>query len=238
MADTREAGQEKRLLLGASDRIELAATIVMALAAILTAWCAFQATKWGGIMAIEFSSANATRVESTRVDSLANTQRSVDVDVFIAWVDAVVTEVDDGTIPPVRESGYTPREGTLSAFYYERMRDEFRPALDAWLATDPLNEDDAPPTPFAMEEYQLAALRTAEDLVTESEGHREAALAANQNGDNYVLTTVGFALVIFFAGVSSKLAERRNRWIALSVAVALFGLGIVALIMLPVVSPF
>jgi hypothetical protein len=238
VARTVEGPEEKRLLLGASDRIELVATIVMALAAILTAWCAFQATKWSGIMSIEFSSANATRVESTRADSLANTQRSVDVDVFIAWVDAVVADMRDGTIPPVRESGYIPQDGTLSAFYYERMRDEFRPALDAWLATDPLNEEDAPPTPFAMEEYQLAALQSAENLVTESEGHREAALAANQNGDNYVLTTVGFALVIFFAGVSSKLAERTNRWITLGVAVVLFALGIVALLLLPIVPPF
>jgi hypothetical protein len=238
VASTVEGTEEKRLLLGASDRIELVATIVMALAAILTAWCAFQATKWSGIMSIEFSSANATRVESTRADSLANTQRSVDVDVFIAWVDAVVTEVREGTIPPVRESGYTPQDGTLSAFYYERMRDEFRPALDAWLATDPLNDDAAPPTPFAMPEYRLAALQDAEELITESEGHREAALDANQNGDNYVLTTVGFALVIFFAGVSSKLAEQRNRWITLGVAVVLFALGIVALILLPVVTPF
>ncbi|HJS71111.1 MAG TPA: hypothetical protein VJ858_00150 [Acidimicrobiia bacterium] len=235
MPDSKEEGN---LFLGASDRIELIATIVMALAAILTAWCAFQATKWGGIMSIEFSAANGARVESTRADSLANTQRSVDVDVFTAWLDAVAGEIRDGTIPPVRESGYTPVEGTLSAFYYERMRGEFRPALDAWLATDPLNDEEAPPHPFVMEEYQQAAAEEAERLIVESEEHRQAALDANQNGDNYVLTTVGFALVIFFAGVSSKLKEQRNRWIALGMALGLFALGIVALLLLPIVEPF
>lgn len=226
------------LLLGASDRIELIATIIMALAAIATAWCAFQATKWGGIMSIEFSNANAGRVESTRVDALANTQRSIDVDVFTAWLDAVAEEISEGVIPPVRESGYEPVDGTLSAFYYERMRDEFRPALDAWLGTDPLNSPDAPRTPFEMEEYQLAASVEADKLLEQSAVDRQDALDANQNGDNYVLTTVGFALVIFFAGVSSKLNERRNRWIALGVALFLFTGGLIAVVLLPVVKPF
>jgi len=235
MAHSREEGQ---LLLGASDRIELIATIIMALAAIGTAWCAFQATKWGGIMSIEFSAANGARIESTRADGLANTQRSVDVDVFTAWLDAVATEIRDGTIPPVAESGYTPQDGTLSAFYFDRMRDEFKPALDAWLDTDPINDPDAPPSPFAMEEYRLAAMEEADDLITESEERRQAALDANQNGDNYVLTTVGFALVIFFAGVSSKLKEHRNRMIAIGVAVVMFLGALVIAFILPIVPPF
>jgi hypothetical protein len=235
MTHTREDDQ---LLLGASDRIELIATIIMALAAIATAWCAFQATKWSGIQAIEFSNANAARVESTRADNLANTQRSVDVNVFTSWLDAVAGEIDAGVIEPVSEAGYTPQEGTLSAFYYERMRDEFRPALDAWLATDPLNDPAAPSTPFAMGEYQLAAAQEADDFLTQAATDRQDALDANQNGDNYVLTTVGFALVIFFGGVSSKLAERRNRWIAIILALVLFAGGLVAAFSLPIVAPF
>lgn len=236
MAHSREG--DGQLSFGASDRIELVATIVMALAAIATAWCAFQATKWGGIMSIEFSSANASRVESTRSDALANAQRSVDVDVFTSWLDAVATEIREGTIPPVRDNGFTPLEGTLSAFYFDRMRDEFKPALDAWLITDPLNNDAAPPSPFAMEEYQLAAADLAQDLVDESEEHRQAALDANQNGDEYVLTTVGFALVIFFAGVSSKLVDKNNRRIAIGMALLLFAAAMTIAFILPIVPPF
>ncbi len=235
MSHTREDDQ---LMLGASDRIELIATIIMALAAIATAWCAFQATKWSGIQAIEFSNANAARVESTRADAVANTQRSIDVNVFTAWLDAVATEIANGDIPPVAEAGYHPVDGTLSAFYYERMRGEFRPALDAWLATDPLTSVDAPKTPFEMTEYQLESAQKAEKLLEDAAVDRKDALDANQNGDNYVLTTVGFALVIFFGGVSSKLKERRNRWITLTVALLLFAGGIVAVVLLPVVAPF
>lgn len=232
------AKEDDQLILGASDRIELVATIIMALAAIATAWCAFQATKWSGIQAIEFSNANAGRVESTRVDNIANTQISIDVDLFTGWLDAVAEEVESGQIPPVSENGYEPVDGTLSAFYYDRMRDEFRPALDAWLTTAPLTDPNAPGTPFEMEEYQLAAAQEADDLLEQSAEDRQDALDANQNGDNYVLTTVGFALVIFFAGVSSKLVARRNRWITIVLAMVLFAGGMVAVVLLPVVRPF
>lgn len=231
-------GEDDQLILGASDRIELIATIVMALAAIATAWCAFQATKWSGIQAIEFSIANGDRVESTRADSLANSQRTIDVGAFTAWLDAVAMEIESGEIPPVAEAGYTPQSGTLSAFYFDRMRPEFKVALDAWLATDPLNNPDAPPTPFQMDEYQQAAAQAAENLLEQSAQHRQAALDANQNGDNYVLTTVGFALVIFFGGVSSKLVARRNRWIAIGLGMVLFAGGVIAVVQLPVISPF
>lgn len=229
---------DDQLILGASDRIELIATIVMALAAILTAWSAFQAGKWSGIQAIEFSNANAARVESTRADGLANTQRSVDVNVFTSWLDAVANEIQTGQIEPVSTSGYEPVPGTLSAFYYERMRDEFRTALEAWLASDPLNDPDAPKTPFAMGEYRLESADQAEILLDQAAEHRQLALDANQNGDNYVLTTVGFALVIFFAGVSSKLAATRNRWIALGLAIVLFVGAFIIDFSLPIVPPF
>lgn len=189
-------------------------------------------------MSIEFSSANGARVESTRADGLANAQRSIDVNVFTSWLDAVATESRDGTIPSVNENGFVPVDGSLSKFYFDRMRPEFKVALDAWLETRPLANPDAPPTPFAMVEYRLAAAEQADTLLNGAEAHRQDALVANQNGDNYVLTTVGFALVIFFAGVSSKLKVEKNRWIALGVGLALFTGALVVSLLLPVVSPF
>lgn len=229
---------DDQLIFGASDRLELLATIVMALAAIFTAWSAFQAGKWSGIQAIEFSNANAARVESTRADAVANTQVSIDVSVYLSWLDAVANEVQSGQIPPVSQSGYEPVSGTLSAFYYERMRDEFTPALEAWLASDPLNDPEAPDTPFEMSEYHLAAADEADGLLEDASVHRDLALDANQNGDNYVLTAVGFALVIFFAGVSSKLEARRNRWIAITLAIVLFVGAVTTDLILPIVPPF
>ena len=131
--------QPEKLAFGASDRIELIATIVMAAAAILTAWAAFQSAKWSGIQAIEFSKASAARIESTRFDTAAGQLTAIDVSVYLSWLEAVSDE-RQRDIPVVDDDGfYQPDEGLLSKFYYDRMRAEFRPALDAWLATNPLN---------------------------------------------------------------------------------------------------
>lgn len=232
------ADKEDTLALGASDRIELIATIVMAAAAILTAWAAFQSSKWSGIQSIEFSQANAARIESTRFDTRAGQLTSIDVDVYLAWLEAVSQELNEGVEVIGEEGGYQPIEGELSTFFYERMRDEFRPALDAWLATRPLITPDAPDTPFQMTEYALADSAAAQEKLDEAAVHGTAALAANQNSDNHVLTAVALALAIFFAGVSSKLDHRRNRWIAISLATVIFVGAAVVLAILPKVSPF
>jgi hypothetical protein len=102
------------------------------------------------------------------------------------------------------------------------MRDEFKPAIEAWLETRPLLNPDAPETPFQMDAYQLADLAAAEDYMAEAGVHADAALDANQNSDNHVLTAVALALAIFFAGVSSKLSDHRNRLIAITLSAVIF----------------
>jgi hypothetical protein len=224
------------LPFNARDRIELFATIIMAAAAILTAWAAFQSAKWSGIQAIEFSKANASRIESTRSDTLAGQQTAIDVAVFLSWSEAVKNEVDAGTTDLT--NGYRPNPANLSGFYYLRMRAEFKPALDAWLATRPLTTEGAPATPFVMEEYHLAARDQADELLVEASEHTDRALQSNQNSDNHVLTAVALALVIFFGGISSKLDDPRNRWIAISIGLVLFVAAGLTLLLLPKVAPF
>ena len=89
-----------------------------------------------------------------------------------------------------------------------------------------------------MEQYRLESAVRADALLSEAEDKATAARRANQNSDNYVLTGVLFALVLFFAGVSSKLKLRRNR--SFMMALAILGLvsGIVTVLILPIQPPF
>ncbi|MGI9667333.1 MAG: hypothetical protein ACR2N2_09550, partial [Acidimicrobiia bacterium] len=57
-----------------------------------------------------------------------------------------------------------------------------------------------------------------------------------QNSDNYVMTMVLFASVLFFAGVSSKLNSPRNRRIAIGIGVAVLIVGVVILATLPTLT--
>jgi hypothetical protein len=200
-------------------RVELFATVLLAIATVLTAWSAFQSAKWGGVQATSFAEASAARTESTRASTTAGQEVIVDVTTFMEWATAVAAETADE--PPDAQGDYVPQPDTLSGFLFERFRDEFKPAVDAWLATDPLNNPDAPPTPFATDAYVLEAQEESRRLEAEAEQKGEEARDANQRSDNYVLTAVLFAAVLFFAGIGTKLRAFRNRIFALSFAVLL-----------------
>ena len=119
--------------------------MLLAFAAVATAWSSYQANRWNGEQTKASSRVNALRIEAARAQGLAEGQTQVDIAMFFQWVNATATD-----------------DAELADFYKDRFRPEFRPAFDAWLATDPLTNPDAPPTPFAMDEYQLQAQADAE----------------------------------------------------------------------------
>lgn len=230
---------DEKLVFGVSDRVELIATILMALAAIFTAWAAFQSAKWSGEQATSFSLAGAARTESTRFDTRAGQQAGIDVAIFTSWLDAINAEVRAGEVERVTSaSDYVPTPGTLSAFYFDRMRPEFKVALDAWLKLDPLRTEGVSATPFGMDEYVLENAVEAARLQDVADQHADDAAVANQTSDDYVLTVVAFALVLFFGGISSKLGEASNRYLTVGAAVLLFSGATLVLLSLPNILPF
>ncbi len=233
---TETIAETPKGLWGSNDRIELIATIVLAIATILTAWSAFQSGKWGGTQSVNFSEAGAARTESTRFDTRAGQLAQIDVAMYIDWVSALVEDIESRAIPALSPGTYEPTPGTISGFLYLRFRDEFRPAIDAWIATDPTNNANAPPTPFVMEEYSVADADEADRLAAVADEKAQAARDANQTGDNYVLTMVLFASVLFFAGVSSKMNRPRNRMLVLGFGLVTLTVGIVILVTLPILT--
>jgi hypothetical protein len=176
------------------DLVEIAATILLAFAAVATAWSSYQAARWNGEQAKTSSASNRTRIEAARASALANAQTEVDVATFSQWVDA-----------------YARKESFLADFYFERFRAEFKPAVNAWLATRPLRNPTAPLTPFAMPEYRLAATAEAERLDAKAEQLSAQVRRNIQRSTNYVLAVVLFAVALFFAGMSTKLTGRGPR---------------------------
>ena len=64
----------------------------------------------------------------------------------------------------------TTRTSSRTFYASHRFRDEFRPAFEAWQATDPLVTPGVPRTPFAMPEYRLEATARAEELDAQQRG--------------------------------------------------------------------
>jgi hypothetical protein len=171
-----------------TDWLEILATVLLAVAAVATAWSSYQAARWNGEQVKAGSRANALRTEAARAADLAASQTQIDVATFIAWVDATAHS-----------------DTQLQNFYVERFRPEFRPAFDAWLATKPLVNADAPSSPFAMPDYALAASADARRLDAETAAAAALVPRNVQRSSNYVLGVVMFAVALFFAGMSAKL---------------------------------
>ena len=185
--------------------MELAATILLALATVATAWSGYQSTRWNGEQAKAAARANALRIESATAAALANTETEIDVATFTQWVNA-----------------YAQKQTQLADFYFKRFRKEFRPAVDAWVATRPLKNASAPLTPFAMPQYRLAARATAKRLGTEAEVFAAQSRRNIQRSSNYVLGVVLFASALFFAGMSTKLTSSRLRIALLTIGCLVF----------------
>jgi hypothetical protein len=187
------------------DRLEFVAAILLAAATVATAWSGYQSTRWNGEQAKSAARANALRIESAKAAGLANTQTGIDVATFTQWVDA-----------------YAQKQTELTDFYFARFRKEFKPAVNAWIASRPLKNPKAPLTPFAMPQYRLAARADAERLDAEAEVYAARARQNIQRASNYVLGVVLFASALFFAGISTKLASPRIRVAMLALGCAVF----------------
>jgi hypothetical protein len=195
--------------------IEVVAVIILSLATVSSAWSAYEATRWSGEQAVSAGQASAMRTESTRLSNRANTETAVDVQVFTDWV-AAVSEKD------------TRRAEFLEA----RFRAEFKPAFAAWLASVPAGTiPDG--TPFQRPEYQLAANAEAQRLLAAAEDRTQASLRANQISDNFVLTTVLFATVLFFAGIASRVQAVNIRRAVLILAVLVWVAATAVMFTLP-----
>jgi hypothetical protein len=187
------------------DWVEIAATVLLALAAVATAWSSYQAARWNGEQTKASSAVNKARIDAARASDLANAQTEVDVATFTQWVDA-----------------YARKEAELAEFYFRRFRKEFKPAVNAWLATRPLATPDAPLTPFAMPQYRLAAKADAAALDRRAEELSAVVRRNIQRSTNYVLGVVLFAVALFFAGMTTKLTSPGARKALLVVGCLVF----------------
>jgi hypothetical protein len=198
-------------------RVDIASALLLSIATVLAAWSAFQSAKWSGEQATAYAQASSLRQESVRASTLAGQQTIIDVTVFEQFVDA-----------------FAAGDEELQEFYRDRAREEFRVALEAWIETEPgKNPETAPSTPFAMEEYVLAAEVESLDLQDQAESRFQDALTNNQRSDNYVLLAVLFASVLLFAGLAPKSKRYAIQVTMLVMATVVLVVGISFLIAFP-----
>lgn len=188
---------------------ELVAAVLLSLATLGIAWSGYQAAKWSGQQSERYAQASTARSEANRTSTLASQDRQQDLLNFNRWL-----EVD------------TNGNQTLASLYERRFRPEFVPAFAAWQAQDPLHNPNAVASPLNMPQYRLANAERADALERLGDRRFNEGKDATDHTDAYVLTTVFFAAVLFFAGIST-----RFDWMTVRAGVLLFaavGLGYAA----------
>ena len=199
--------------------LEILSAAILALATIATAWCAYQSARWSGLMTISFAKSNTARTQSTKLLSAGGQLIQVDVGLFLEYVNAAIVDQNQELADFVKERWFS---------------DELAAATDAWLELDPINNPDAPRSPFAMSEYQSRGLQLSQSYDILADSYREDALNDNQRSDNYVLLAVLFASVLFFAGICTKFKHRWLQITLLMFAVVIICIGAGILLTFPV----
>jgi hypothetical protein len=107
------------------------------------------------------------------------------------------------------------------------------PAFRAWVAQRPFTNPRAIPGPLYMPQYRSADLARSARLDAAADDLYAEGTRAKTNDDRYILATVFFAAVLFFAGISLRLYGRPLRIVVLGLALALSLGGVGFVVTLP-----
>lgn len=129
---------------------------------------------------------------------------------------------------------YTQGNRQFADYLRGRFPPELETAMEAWNATDTLNNSSAPISPFHMKEYVLSENIRAEEYAEQAGEFRSAANEANTNADDYVLLTIFLSVVLFLSGMAGVVDSYPRQKILLGLATVIFLITIVNLARLPV----
>jgi hypothetical protein len=167
--------------------VQICEAVLLALVTITAAWAGYSAARWGTASRVNLAKSSALRNLATRDELAAMTLRNFDSSTFEAWFIAFTLN--------------SPRKEVIAE---RRFRPQFRVAFNAWLATDPLHNNHAPPGPTYMRQYKLPAQARANVLDAAADEKFAAGNRAGLVGDNYVRITVFLAAVLFMVGIGSS----------------------------------
>ncbi len=205
---------------GATSRervLEIVAAFLLALSTLAIAWSGYQAARWSGLQAERFTEASAARSLATRSETDGDEEQLQDLLNFNRWLEASTT-------------GDEP----IADLYQRRFREEFRPAFEAWRAQgDPINDPTAISTPLQMPEYVLDDKVESDRLERLADRRFEEGKQATENADQYVFTTVFFAAVLFFSGISLRFEWMTLRIVMLGLAGVFLIYGLTKLATMP-----
>lgn len=201
----------------ARDRIiSIIEAVLLSVVALLAAWSGYSAAKWGSRSSLLLANASSARSESSAAEIEATQIRTLDSVSFNAL-----------------EAAYLTNNTKVFKLTLKRLRPGYRVAVNAWIATHPLKNPNAPPDPSYMPQYRIPQQTQAKLLGAEANTDYSQAESASGTADKYVRITVLLAAVLFLVGIGSRFPLRPARYGLNGVAAVLLVVSVVQVISLP-----
>jgi hypothetical protein len=199
------------------DRVlSITEAVMLSVVAVIAAWSGFSAAKWSTESSVKLAEASSTRTKANRAELEGNQIRTLDSVSFNAAFAALI--------------GHDANAFRIAV---KRLRPGYRPAFDAWLATHPLTNLNAPPGPAYMPQYRIAQEQQGRMLERQADQHFKDGEHAGSTSDKYIRITVFLATVLFLIGISSHFPRHSGRYGLIALASVLLVVSIVQLLNLP-----
>jgi hypothetical protein len=208
-ATTNEGGDRDRWL-------SIVEAVLLSLVAVLAAYSGYAAAKWGTESSVTLATASAERAKANRADLEGIVIRTLDSASFNAWFTA-----------------FTAGDASAQRLAARRMRPGYRPAFNAWLATDPAHNPSAPAGPSYMPQYVIPQAAAAKAHDRQATAAFAEGAEAGSTADKYIRDTVFLATVLFLVGISGHFRVRQARVGLVAVGGCLLVFAVVQLLGLP-----
>jgi hypothetical protein len=190
--------------------------VLLSLVAVLAAYSGYAAAKWGTESSVSLAMASAQRTEPSRADAVAIVTRTLDSASFNAWFTA-----------------FSQGNKNAQRLAFRRLRPGYRAAFNAWLATDPAHNPNAPPGPAYMPQYVIPQEAAAKVHDAQADANFTRGENAGGTSDKYIRDTVFLATVLFLVGISGHFRIRRGRYGLIGVGMLLLVFSVIQLLGLP-----
>ncbi len=190
--------------------------VMLSVVAVIAAWSGYSAAKWSTESSVKLAKAAATRTKANRADIEAIQVRTLDSVSFNAAFSALIAH-----------------DSKAYAVAVKRLRPGYRPAFDAWVATHPETNPNAPPGPAYMPQYRIPQAEQAKALDREADGLFREGQSAGSTSDKYIRITVFLATVLFLVGISTHFPRHSGRYGLIALASVLLVVSVVQLLSLP-----
>jgi hypothetical protein len=190
--------------------------LLLSLVAILAAYSGYAAAKWGTESSVTLAKASAERTKANRAGTEGIVTRTLDSASFNAWFTA-----------------FTAGNANAERLAEKRLRPGYRPAFNAWMATDPAHNPHAPPGPAYMPQYVIPQDAAAKAHDARADAAFARGSEAGQTADKYIRATVFLATVLFLVGISGHFRIRQARMGLIGAGVLLLAFAVSQLLSLP-----